>query len=159
MTSRIVVGITGYRTLGYRAAKELGFKVRPGEITFEEDHKAEETLNPAKLLSATATLNVRYDGEDQWWPVPGTVYWEERAPVVRPRGEKEPWLQNGPWVKQPRHMLAKCAEADAWRRVAPDDLGGTYAPEEMDRPMMDITAEVERLDEEGRWDKVGGHWV
>jgi hypothetical protein len=43
------------------------------------------------------------------------------------------------WVKMPRIMIAKCAEANALRKAWPDDLEGLYEESEIDRRMVDIT--------------------
>ncbi|MBF6195931.1 hypothetical protein U8260_29235 [Nocardia sp. CDC192] len=36
------------------------------------------------------------------------------------------------WAKMPRHMLAECAEADAWRRLFPDELGWLHLADSAD---------------------------
>jgi phage recombination protein Bet len=153
----IVVGITGYRTMGYRAAREMGFQVLPDAepAKFEIDESLKSDINPKGLVSATVCLRVRHNVGEEYQPVPATVYWDERAPIGFSKGGEQ-YLKRGPWTQQPKHMLAKCAEADAWRKIAPDDVGGLYITEEMDKPMIDITSEVERMDEDERFDKIGG---
>jgi phage recombination protein Bet len=51
------------------------------------------------------------------------AHWKEYGAGKAGRG--------GPWATQPAHMLAIRAEADALRRVFPDDLSGVYTREEL----------------------------
>lgn len=46
-------------------------------------------------------------------------------------GTKRDGKANGRWVKAPRQMLTKCAEAAALREAFPDELGGEMTHEEM----------------------------
>ena len=62
-------------------------------------------------------------------------------------------LDRGNWIKMPRIMLAKCAEAQALRRGWPEDLSGIYAPEEMDQAHaaeVDVNAAADQAEEDAR---------
>lgn len=55
------------------------------------------------------------------------VYWEETYATV---GKSD--LPNDMWAKRPRGQLDKCVEAAALRKAFPEELGNTYAAEEME---------------------------
>lgn len=55
------------------------------------------------------------------------VFWEEMYASV---GKSE--LPNDMWAKRPRGQLDKCVEAAALRKAFPEELGNTYAAEEME---------------------------
>lgn len=58
---------------------------------------------------------------------------------VRREGVFEPVLDtSGPWGKNPRGMLPKCAEALVLRKAWPDAFSGVYAQEEMDKSLLDL---------------------
>ena len=64
------------------------------------------------------------------------VYWEETFATV---GKSE--LPNDMWAKRPRGQLDKCVEAAALRKAFPEELGNTYAAEEMEGRTIDGTIE------------------
>lgn len=71
-------------------------------------------------------------------PTVGVAYWDEYAQT------KRDGALMGLWPKMPRTMIAKCAEAQALRKAAPEELSGLYAPEEMeqaDNPPRAVTVE------------------
>jgi phage recombination protein Bet len=55
------------------------------------------------------------------------VFWEETYATV---GKSE--VPNDMWAKRPRGQLDKCVEAAALRKAFPEELGNTYAAEEME---------------------------
>jgi phage recombination protein Bet len=55
------------------------------------------------------------------------VYWEETYATI---GKTE--VPNEMWAKRPRGQLDKCVEAAALRKAFPEELGNTYAAEEME---------------------------
>lgn len=55
------------------------------------------------------------------------VFWEETYATV---GKTD--LPNDMWGKRPRGQLDKCVEAAALRKAFPEELGNTYAAEEME---------------------------
>lgn len=64
------------------------------------------------------------------------VYWEETFATV---GKSD--LPNDMWAKRPRGQLDKCVEAAALRKAFPEELGNTYAAEEMEGRTIDGTVE------------------
>lgn len=64
------------------------------------------------------------------------VYWEETFATV---GKSE--LPNDMWAKRPRGQLDKCVEAAALRKAFPEELGNTYAAEEMEGRTIDGVVE------------------
>lgn len=60
------------------------------------------------------------------------VYWEETFATV---GKSD--LPNDMWAKRPRGQLDKCVEAAALRKAFPEELGNTYAAEEMEGRTID----------------------
>lgn len=64
------------------------------------------------------------------------VYWEETFATV---GKSE--IPNDMWAKRPRGQLDKCVEAAALRKAFPEELGNTYAAEEMEGRTIDGTIE------------------
>jgi phage recombination protein Bet len=55
------------------------------------------------------------------------VFWEETFATI---GKSE--VPNDMWAKRPRGQLDKCVEAAALRKAFPEELGNTYAAEEME---------------------------
>lgn len=63
------------------------------------------------------------------------------------------------WIKMPRIMLPKCAEAQALRRGWPEELAATYVQDEMDKAItIDLTASemAEQANVENRLQMVRG---
>ncbi len=134
----IVTEIGGFRAIAARAAD-----YRPDE---EEPHY---TYNP-ELKGPTNPLGIerakvcafKMDENKVWQRVVGVAYWDEFAPVEdewgedRETGKRRPTGKQslgGNWVKMPRLMIAKCAEAQALRKGWPEDLSGLYEAAETDR--------------------------
>lgn len=49
------------------------------------------------------------------------------------------------WAQMPEHMLAKCAEALAFRKAFPEELSGVYTDDEMDHSNAIDVPSVERI--------------
>lgn len=64
------------------------------------------------------------------------VYWEETYATV---GKSD--VPNDMWAKRPRGQLDKCVEAAALRKAFPEELGNTYAAEEMEGRTIEGTVE------------------
>mgnify|MGYP001430117127 CR=1 FL=1 len=62
------------------------------------------------------------------------VFWEETFATI---GKSE--VPNDMWAKRPRGQLDKCVEAAALRKAFPEELGNTYAAEEMEGRSIDGT--------------------
>lgn len=64
------------------------------------------------------------------------VFWEETFATV---GKSD--VPNDMWAKRPRGQLDKCVEAAALRKAFPEELGNTYAAEEMEGRTIDGVVE------------------
>ena len=156
----LITGIDGYRSIASRCGD-----YRPDDAppVFVTDENAKSDTNPAGLISATVRA-YKLGPDKAWYPVAGTVYWDEFAPLKpiwkdgKPSGEFR--LDRGSkWYTMPRIMLAKCAEVQALRRGWPDASCGIYAEEEMERAsVIDMTASeiVQQAESERRTAMIGG---
>lgn len=141
-----ITGIDGFRAV---AARNGDYRPDDQEPVFVTDEAAKDPeTNPQGFVKATVKAFKRHGNE--WHPLVGVAYWNEFAPLKeiwspgedgkrRPTGRFE-IDKKGNWFRMPHVMLAKCAEAQALRKGWPEDLSGIYSPEEMERPMVDITA-------------------
>lgn len=126
----IQMGVDGIRSLAARDHRDFGGCDEP-EFEFA---KAGDKI-PTK-----ATVRLRKKGLAEW-PVVGVCYWDEFAPVNM---ESDAAFF---WRRMPKHMLAKCAEAQAIRKGYPE-LADIYATEEMARADSDdFTPEGRRIEE------------
>lgn len=162
----IITGIDGFRAV---AARNRDYRPDDEEpvIVYDEAAKDPET-NPLGIVKATVKA-YKLSPDNQWHAVVGTAHWDEFAPL------KDEWAWNDEkgkrlptgrvtldatsnWKKMARVMIVKVAEAQALRRGWPEDLSGVYAPEEMERQMIDITpsAEIEQHEQAQRMARVGG---
>ncbi|WP_331758238.1 recombinase RecT (plasmid) [Nocardia sp. NBC_01377] len=115
----VETSIHGFRTLGARAAQKRGVILEKSTPLFYDDRSREwddawpyDTDPVAAQYTITA---IHLDGRRE--TVEAIVHFAEFAKLT---------LHGAPtrgWARMPRHMLAKCAEADAWRRLFPDELG------------------------------------
>lgn len=65
------------------------------------------------------------------------IFWEETYASI---GRTD--LPNEMWSKRPRGQLDKCVEAAALRKAFPEELGNTYAAEEMEGRSIDAMSSV-----------------
>ncbi|MEE7442650.1 phage recombination protein Bet [Methylobacterium oryzae] len=151
-----ITGIDGYRAIAKRAGNYRPDENEP-QITYDESLIG--PLNPKGIVKAVVT--VWQYAVDGWYPVRGVAMWDEFVPVGdewengKRTGKRKIMKDN--WVNMPIVMIVKCAEAQALRRGWPEDMGGIYIQEEMDRAMADVTASelVEQHNEEERQKKIG----
>lgn len=162
----IITGIDGFRAV---AARNRDYRPDDQEpvIVYDEAAKDLET-NPLGIVKAVVrAYKLAPNGE--WHAVVGTAHWDEFAPLKEEWAYSEQAGKRAPtgrftldatsnWKKMARVMIAKVAEAQALRRGWPEDLSGIYAPEEMERQMVDITpsAEVEQHEQAQRMARIGG---
>lgn len=160
----IVVSRDGLRVIAQRCGN-----YRPASDPAEWiiDPEAIGPLNPKGLMHCTIYL-WQQDKAGQWFKVKGEADWDEFAPIAdewadgedgrrRPTGKKV-LDASGNWAKMPKVMLEKCAEAQALRAGWPEQFGGLYAEEEMDRAkVLDGTASeiVAAEAEESRMKAIG----
>ena len=141
--------IVAYRCGNYRPASE------PTEYVLDRRLKA--PANPHGIVLARVKV-WRSDEAGAWFPVVGEAYWEEFAPVREARdtsgGKPARSLDPAsPWARMPRLMIAKCATSQALRAGWPEQFGGLYVEEEMERAkLLDLAASeiVEKKREERR---------
>lgn len=173
-----ITGIDGFRAV---AARNGDYRPDDAEPDFTIDQSLVSARNPRGLVKAVVKTFKR-GGDGEWFPVVGVAYWSEFAPMKQdaeggydwvdtgevwpdtgkpkkrkvPRGEVTE-VPSGKWADMPFVMLAKCAEAQALRKGWPEDLSGIYSPEEMERPMLDVTpsAAVEQHNADKRLALVG----
>lgn len=125
----IVTSIGGYRSIAERTGNYRPDENAPRYEMTEKDPKT----NPLGLLRCEVTVWKFAHG--QWFKVTGEAWWDEYVPI---RDGAIDAKKTG-WVKMPRIMLAKCAEANALRKAWPDDFAGVEEETEIDRRMVDIT--------------------
>lgn len=140
---------------------------KPAEITYDQDLKG--PTNPKGIVSATVYLWKR-DAAGDWYEVAGEADWDEFAPI-KPKVEwvdtGEVWPDSGKpkktkrilpgegeldasgnWAKMPKLMITKCAESQALRAGWPDQFGGLYSEEEMDKAVSDDLTASESVEME-----------
>ncbi len=121
----IQVGIDGYRSTAHGTKEFAG----ADDAVFEGDN--------GKNGPAKATVTVYRFVQGVRCAFPASARWNEYAQTT------------GQWPSKPYVMLAKCAEALALRKAFPNELGGTYTPDEM--PVLDGDAtESLKLNDEQR---------
>lgn len=125
----VVTAIGGYRSI---AERTKAYRPDDRAPRFEMGEK-DAAKNPLGLIRCEVTVYKHAHGE--WFPVVGEAWWDEYVPLKDGAIESR---KTG-WVKMPRIMLAKCAEANALRKAWPDDFAGVEVEEEIDRRMIDIT--------------------
>lgn len=125
----VQTGIDGMRAVTHRTAAKAGVVVQIEDPVFFDQHgeKHEVWLSAFGDHPEAVKVTVRV-GEAM---ATGVATWAEYCQVTGDGTPTQMWRKFGPT------MLAKCAEAQAHRKVCPD-LGGVYTNEEMaqaDTPM------------------------
>lgn len=140
----IIVGIGGYRSMAARSHKKDFGGTSGGVLTWPEHDWPENRLKvtPAgKRIPATATVEAfRKSGAKG----SATVWWEEFAPKDADLTD----TRSDFWNRMPKHMLIKCAEAHALRKVFPD-LSDIYSEEEMTTKLNDLTPSGRQMSKGG----------
>lgn len=129
----VVTAIGGYRAIADRTGNYRPDAQAP-RITYDDAAKNPQT-NPLGLIRAEVTVYKHAHGE--WFPAIGEAYWDEYVPLKDGVIDSK---KTG-WIKMPRIMLPKCAEANAIRKAWPDDFAGLEVEEEVDRRhTLDLSA-------------------
>lgn len=140
----IIVGIGGYRSMAARSHKKDFGGTSGGVLTWPEHDWPDNRLKitPAgKRIPNTATVEAfRKSGAKG----SATVWWEEFAPKDADLTD----TRSDFWNRMPKHMLIKCAEAHALRKVFPD-LSDIYSEEEMTSKLADLTPSGRQMSVQG----------
>jgi len=161
-----ITGIDGFRAV---AARNRDYRPDDEEPTIVYDDAAKNPeINPLGIVKATVKAH-KMAPSGEWFPVSGTAYWSEFAPLKDEWAWNEEKNKRAPtgritldptsnWYKMGRIMICKCAEAQALRKGWPEDLSGIYSPEEMERPMLDVTPTdaIEQHEQAQRMARIGG---
>lgn len=119
----VVTSIGGYRSI----AERTGTYRPDGQAPRYDRCPSNERTNPLGIERCEVTVYKHSHGE--WHPVVGEAWWDEYVPLFNGEIDKK---KTG-WVKMPRIMIAKCAEANALRKAWPDDFAALVTEEEIDR--------------------------
>jgi phage recombination protein Bet len=152
----LIVSVDGLRSIASRSGT-----YRPGpapEIVIEKN-AVDADRNPLGIVSAEASVWRFAHGK--WYEHTARVYWDEYAPCRdlwafnETTGREEPSgrivldRKKDFWIRMPRHMLGKCAEAAALRKGWPE-LAGVYEQAEMDKAAVLDLSPSEYADQGGR---------
>lgn len=176
----IIITRDGQRVIAQRCGDYRPASKPP---TYETDPALKSPANPLGLVSATVYLWQQDKRSGDWNEVVGQAYWDEFAPLSYPAhcydqietgetwpdgnpkktrklkpGSTQQLDDSGNWVKQPRLMLAKCAEMQALRAGWPAQFAGLYDDAEMSNAAAsdrDATEIVEAEYEEQRMSRIG----
>jgi phage recombination protein Bet len=137
MKFTIQTGIDGFRRNGREAAKREGAAIRvDGPYWQGADGGGWQDVWLSNQPPAAAKFVIFRDGEAHT----GIAMYREFVQTI-PGGNSP----NSMWAKMPANQLAKCAEAQAWRRAYPDDFSG-----------MQLEDAAQIIDPDGRPDPVRG---
>jgi phage recombination protein Bet len=124
------VGIDGFRAI----AERTGLYDGQDEPEFEYDDKKQLKLCRVKVWR-----------KDWGRASVGVAHFSEYVQLTKEGGP------NVMWRTKPHIMLAKCAEALAFRKAFPDDTSGLYAPEEIEEDPVE--RELNQLPQQAQVDK------
>lgn len=131
----IQTGIDGYRLNGARAAKQQGIKIGlEGPFFRGLDGGGWDDVWLGSTPPAAAKYTIIKDGE----PITGIAMYSE---FVQTKNDGKP---NSMWAKMPANQLAKCAEAQAWRKAFPDDFSGVVLEDAAQGQVIDGSVEPQR---------------
>lgn len=140
----IQTGIDGFRWNGQRAAKREGTAIRvDGPYWQGADGGGWQDVWLSSQPPAAAKFVIFRDGEAHT----GIAMYREFVQTIP--GSNAP---NSMWAKMPANQLAKCAEAQAWRRAYPDDFSGMQledAAQIIDPNGEPVRATAQRMDQPG----------
>jgi len=122
------VGIDGFRAIAERSGAYAGAESIEHRGQIEWTYKGKKHIVP-ELARATVWKIVA--GHKSAFV--GEAYWTEFVPS----GEAEAFQ----WARMPKHMLGKCAEAQALRRAFPAQLGNLGLADDIDgdMPLPEVT--------------------
>lgn len=176
----IIITRDGQRVIAQRCGDYRAASKPP---TYETDAALKSPSNPLGLVSATVYLWQKDARSGDWNEIAGQAFWDEFAPLSYPADAYdhvetgETWPDGNPkklkklkpgavqqlddsgnWAKQPRLMLAKCAEMQALRAGWPAQFSGLYDDAEMAKSVVmdrDASEIVDAEFEEQRMKRIG----
>lgn len=176
----IIITRDGQRVIAQRCGDYRAASKPP---TYELDTALKSPANPLGLVSATVYLWKQDAHTGEWNEIAGQAFWDEFAPLSYPANAYtyeetgETWPDGNPkknktlkpgsqptlddsgnWAKQPRLMLAKCAEMQALRAGWPAQFAGLYDDAEMSKAAVtdrDASEIVDAEFEEQRMRAIG----
>jgi phage recombination protein Bet len=162
-----VIAIGGFRSIAARTGCYRADN-RPARIEADPS-QSDPATNPHGLVRAEVSVFQYSHGE--WHEIVGEAYWNEAAPIVdewaedersgrrKKTGKRALDSKKEGWVRMPRLMLAKVAEASALRKAWPDDFTNVYEESEIDRhQVIDLMPSeiVEHAEVERKLNTIGG---
>lgn len=177
----IIITRDGQRVIAQRCGDYRPASKPP---TYETDDALKGATNPKGIVSATVYLWKQDQKSGDWYEVAGQAEWDEFAPITKgsddfewvdtgetwpdtgkPKMKKKPIGEvrdkldtSGNWAKQPKLMIAKCAEMQALRAGWPAQFSGLYDEAEMSKAVVsdrDASEIVEAEYEEQRMARIG----
>lgn len=125
------VGIDGFRAIAESSGTYAGAEAIEYRGSIEWTYKGKPLVMPEL---ARATIWKLVGGHKSAFI--GEAYWTEFVP----RGDDEAFM----WSRMPKHMLGKCAEAQALRRAFPAQLGSMALSTDADTDAHDTDDQAER---------------
>jgi phage recombination protein Bet len=179
----IITTIDGFRAIASRSGR---YRPDEEEADYVYDEDLKSRANPLGLVKASVTIWIAEPAPMTGWkPAKGWAYWDEFAPIKEECAAGYEWVETGEvwedsgkpkkrrtpkgqveyvvddsgnWLKMPRLMLAKCAEAQAIRKAFPEETSGVYEAAELDRARAEELTASERIEAfsmENRLEKAG----
>lgn len=177
----IIITRDGQRVIAQRCGDYRAASKPP---VYDVDTALKSPTNPLGIVSATVYLWKQDPKTETWYEIAGQAYWDEFAPISYPhdawdwyetgetyedsgRPKKAKRLKEGAtqllddsgnWAKQPRLMIAKCAEMQALRAGWPAEFSNLYDEAEMQKAQLvdrDASEIVEAEYEERRMRAIG----
>lgn len=153
---KLIVGIDGFRKRGEDTGEYAGM-TEPEWC--DEDEVWHKVWDKKKRGNPTAArVGIFRKGHDV--PTYGVAMFEEFVPMVEiwegygsNAKRTGRWQPTPMWIKMPANQIAKCAEAQAWRKTFPRKMSGMYAPEEMERAVAEYAAEKRAAADEAQQER------
>lgn len=112
----IQTGIDGYRLIGNRAARAEGVgRVGHKPVLYAGNDGVWSSIWPDDQTPIACQYTLVVEGTE----ITSICYYAEYVQTVVKDGQAKP---NSMWRKMPRNQLAKCTEAQSWRKAFPADF-------------------------------------
>lgn len=149
----LVVGIDGFRKRGEDTGEYAG---QVGPEWCGEDMVWKQGWNPKWGNPVAARVGIMRKGHDV--PTYGVAMFEEFVAMVpeyegpyNNRRKTGNMIPNDMWTKMPANQIAKCAEAQGFRKAFPRQMSGMYEPAEMERAQAEYKDQEQQMrDQVGR---------